>query len=337
MISNVVRGNTVDTSTNGGIVLIAPGGTDYTLTDCIIEGNLVTNVNTDTTDNGAPAISIYDGTTSGGRIKNIAITGNVIKTTGKGYGIRAWGAKGVTVSGNSISDTADMGIYVGPVGAHRASDITVTGNTVQRYKGKGIYVFNSDGVVVSGNAVRESTDTRAYMSIAIDCATNYAINANSIIGDITNAYGLYITNAAQYGVISNNTLKNCKNAIYYDATGGKLNIVGNDLSNGNIYAIHFGGTLTDVVARNNLGFNPVGALTYHGGNPVMPNSDVALRNNQGYDCLVTISGGVVTAIALGKDPEMGNTGLTSGTFRIPAGSHIKISYTSAPDWTWFGM
>lgn len=78
----------------------------------------------------------------------------------------------------------------------------------------------------------------------------------------------------------------------------------------------------------NSGINPLGPQTA----PAVPASGTAFRNPFPVDCMVTVTGGTVTAVAIGGTP----TGLTAGTFRVPSTQSITITYTTAPSWTWFG-
>jgi hypothetical protein len=82
------------------------------------------------------------------------------------------------------------------------------------------------------------------------------------------------------------------------------------------------------VVRNVHGYNPLGSLA----TPAMPASGVNKANPFPVDCTVFIHGGIVTAISIGGT----TTGLTSGSFRVPVGQTIAITYSSAPSWTWFG-
>lgn len=85
---------------------------------------------------------------------------------------------------------------------------------------------------------------------------------------------------------------------------------------------------TPAVARGNVGYNPVGSLAA----PAVPASGTAQTNTLGVDATVFVTGGTVSAVAIGGT----NTGLTSGTFRVPAGQTITLTYSVAPTWTWFG-
>ena len=87
------------------------------------------------------------------------------------------------------------------------------------------------------------------------------------------------------------------------------------------------------LARNNLGYNPIGPLTP----PGVPASTTPLVNPFGTDCAVYITGGTVSAIAVGGTA----TGLTLpavtvATVPLPWNQSVTLTYTAAPTWTWFG-
>lgn len=76
----------------------------------------------------------------------------------------------------------------------------------------------------------------------------------------------------------------------------------------------------------NANYNPVGNKA-----PAVSSSGVAYTNNFGSDAAVFVTGGTVTVIAIGGVA----TGLTSGSFRVPSGQTITLTYSVAPTWTWF--
>lgn len=87
-------------------------------------------------------------------------------------------------------------------------------------------------------------------------------------------------------------------------------------------------TLKTGIARGNHGYNPIGSIAA----PAIPATTVAYTNAFGVDATVHVTGGTVTAIAIGGVA----TGLTAGSFRIPAGQTITLTYSVAPTWTWYG-
>lgn len=72
----------------------------------------------------------------------------------------------------------------------------------------------------------------------------------------------------------------------------------------------------------------VGALG--GSNPAVPATTVAFQNTFWKRAAVNITGGTVTVIAV----DGVTTGLTSGTFIVPAGHTITLTYSVAPSWNW---
>lgn len=64
--------------------------------------------------------------------------------------------------------------------------------------------------------------------------------------------------------------------------------------------------------------------------PSVPSSTTAFLNGYYRDALVTVTGGVVSQIAV----DSTNLNITAGTFLVPAGHTITLTYTSAPNWEW---
>jgi hypothetical protein len=164
----------------------------HTYTDVVVQDNTFT-------DNGGTAI-VFDiayGTEKMGRpLSNVKLLRNVIKNqqrrgillniyagrdekipdmktviednriTSADIPIAIEGWKGVTVRGNSITDT-QQGIHVGygPFG-HGVQDVTVTGNTFSNVgfgqsgnKGSAVIIFNAIGVTVTNNNVNGALDS----------------------------------------------------------------------------------------------------------------------------------------------------------------------------------
>lgn len=72
----------------------------------------------------------------------------------------------------------------------------------------------------------------------------------------------------------------------------------------------------------------VGALG--GSNPNVPASTVAYQNAFWRTAAVNVTGGTVTAITVDGVSAL----LTSGTFIVPAGRNITLTYSVAPTWNW---
>lgn len=65
-------------------------------------------------------------------------------------------------------------------------------------------------------------------------------------------------------------------------------------------------------------------------NPAVPATATAVTNTNAYPVQVSIAGGTVSAVKVNGTA----TGLTSGSFVVPSGGTISITYTAAPTWVW---
>lgn len=78
--------------------------------------------------------------------------------------------------------------------------------------------------------------------------------------------------------------------------------------------------------------------------PAVPASGVA-TNPQGQDCVVYISGGTITGIAVGAPGALVTTGLTvapgppatDATVLVQAQKVIALTYTGSPSWVWIPL
>lgn len=66
--------------------------------------------------------------------------------------------------------------------------------------------------------------------------------------------------------------------------------------------------------------------------PRLPGSGVPVANATGRSVSVIVAGGEVYAIRVGA----GTLGITQGTFVVPAGQSVAVSYKQAPTWIWQG-
>ena len=63
--------------------------------------------------------------------------------------------------------------------------------------------------------------------------------------------------------------------------------------------------------------------------PVFPASAAVFTNTYGRNAIVVISGGSVTQVLVnGVSAGLG------GTYQLPAGATIAVTYTGTPAWTW---
>jgi parallel beta-helix repeat protein len=199
----------------------------------------------------------------------------------------------------------------------------------------------SDSGQSAGNVIVESNiiSDNAEAGIVFGSLSQFKVS-NNIVTNCTDGSAFYagiqIQGTATDGDIGNNLVTNCLSGVNYSGTAGKLTIIGNNLV-GNRTPFITSGTMTRVVVRSNIGFNPRGPLGYVGGNPSLPDSGVVYRNLYGYDCMVTVYGGTVSGILISASSNLWSTGLTSGAFIVPANGCIEITYSSTPTWAWYGL
>lgn len=64
--------------------------------------------------------------------------------------------------------------------------------------------------------------------------------------------------------------------------------------------------------------------------PGVPASTTPVTNSNAWTVAVTITGGTLTAVTVNG----AQVGTTAGTYSVPAGQTISITYSVAPTWTW---
>jgi pectate lyase-like protein len=167
---------------------------------------------------------------------------------------------------------------------------------------------NSPNVIIEGNQFGNPSSVGSVEGIRLGSGSN------TIVGnkfDLTNGAAHFTYCIAEAAAESNN-------------------IIGaNNLVAGTTGVINLNAASTGNRVFGNVGYNPVGAF---GAQPAVPASTVPVTNNFGVDATVFVTGGTVSAIAIGGTA----TGVTSGSFRVPSGQTITLTYTVAPTWEWFG-
>lgn len=112
-------------------------------------------------------------------------------------------------------------------------------------------------------------------------------------------------------------------------TAGDVQIIGNLFGGTRFRRILVECTQPIGNIADNGNYNPVGNFTA----PSMPSSGGTYTNNYDLTCRVFVYGGTVSEIAINGI----TTGLTSGSFILAPKDIIKLTYSSAPSWTWFGL
>jgi hypothetical protein len=210
------------------------------------------------------------------------------------------------------------------IGAYALS--TIIGCTMFSACFANIYVNSANGGTVSDNKL-----SGAASAIQLDTTANgFSIHNNVCSSTTTSAT---IACKGTNNIIHNNVLTGgCSIA---EQTGANANLIHHN-------ALLGGGTITLIGAAtrilDNIGFNPVGNVTA----PTVPASTTAIQNTFGYDCMVYILAGTITVISVGNTSGTTvATGLLSSAAGVSvllrAGQWIKMTYSVAPTWKWFGL
>jgi hypothetical protein len=236
---------------------------------------------------------------------------------GTGPGICLYPAAGGIVSSLNFIDcwtsgrlgASGYGILLG--GAGTINGIEFIGHRALNNNRDGAMIETGTDWVFNGGTFAGNSAAVANTYDGIAIAAN--ISGFSIQG-VRAGNGSGMPDTQRYGIVVN--------------TGSSNNyrIIGNDLRGNQTDRLYDGGTGSVKVIKNNLGYNPVGDVF----SPAIPASTVAYTNAYGQDCQVTIYDGTVTVININGTV----TGLTTGTFIVPAGGTITITYSAAPTWTW---
>ncbi len=112
-------------------------------------------------------------------------------------------------------------------------------------------------------------------------------------------------------------------------TGTDFKDVGNNLHGSIGYSNNAGAADPTVTGCRNVKIENVNRTRGNITAPSLPASTVP-STPIFRDAAVTISGGTVTAVAIDSE----TTGLTAGTFVVPCGQTITLTYSSAPTWKW---
>jgi hypothetical protein len=198
---------------------------------------------------------------------------------------------------NGIFETASIGTSI-----TAGTEITLVGCRFETNATSGVSISGGDTTVLNACSFNANGQT---------AGTNYDLIYSG-------SGNLYITNCS---FITPTGVSSGQVTAAINVTSGHVQCINNIILN-----TAFAG-LPQVI-RANLGYNPVGVL----GPPAIPATTVAFVNPYHVDCMVHVTGGTVTVVAIGGSA----TGLTAGTFRVPATSTITLTYSVAPTWKWFG-
>jgi len=274
----------------------------------------------------ADAISVTGSAT--GNITNVDIVGNTIFNCG--------------FMGNNVDGAA---VYM-----NYAGNCTADGNTVDKIGGNAMDIYIAKNIVASNNVISNvdragiMLDTVTYSQVTGNIVTNCVKKGatdpfNQSHGFIS---GLYAGDSCQHISFTNNIStdnQTTKTQQYGLLTSGTVNsnfiITGNELSGNAVGGILFNNPVATCFTKTNIGYNPVGKIT----SPAIPTSGTNYTNAFPYTVRVFVVGSAVTGLYInGQSVGVTGTAVTNGLMLIlDPGETIKLDYSSAPSWNWFGM
>lgn len=347
-VRTAIIGNTIDRPGTIGIGGFnwqqggqAPFGT-------VVSGNTVTTP-------GAAGNGAYYQAIAFQQTSDLVISGNrcsgAASTQGSYYALGLQSCSNAIVANNIVSDTYGVGIRLDTLNEWPCKGVCLINNTVRGTINEGIIIWGGDSLLIAGNDVRNcaANNGPAGWGGALDIrgVTNSQISNNVIVDNGRNGIGLdsATINGSTVNCSGNMLIGNISrdDGLNYDPVNGAHTTQGSgivELSTGqgpNTYinnivsgcGTNWNIQSTGNTLRGNLNYNPVGKFSAQ---PAVPASTNAYTNLLNADATVYVTGGTVTAIAIGTNA----TGMTSGSFRVLAGQSITLTYSAAPTWTWFG-
>ena len=242
---------------------------------------------------------------------------NGISGTNQEQGVKLYGPQDVTVAGNTCNFNTQNGIYT-QTGDLATAHLTLDGNMCMFNNAAGIWLDNggttcfvmNNKIAYNGDAGMKVLGYSNSVFTANDC---YNQNGQEGIRFDDNGSSHCTGNGVFNNRLFDDRGGSASQSYGFRELGASSNnqITGNYAS-GNTsaqYALASGST---TVMRQNVGWNPVGKFSSQ---PGFPLTTAAYTNNLNADATVFITGGTITAIAIGGNA----TGLTSGSFRVPGG------------------
>lgn len=303
-----VLDNTFDLCYGAALKLISQRRTHAGMTDARVEGNFLRN-NLGVPDyEAAECLLCYPVPEAGpaSLMSDVSILGNHIYPTGAG--IILTGGESFDVGYNTIDNSmfsktvTGIGSEYPNAGNFRLSNSRIHDNLIYGNTNPGIAVHYWTDVDVGNNLIA-STGSRPIPNI-----TTYGQSRNCMIANnhfspsagLKNSYASVRQSAGEVGLV----VRGNKgwNDVPLPSMGGQSRVFWPGQSSG-------------------------GNVTRQ---PRVPASGRAHTNDSGYDAVVYVTGGTVSAVAL----DGVTTGLTSGPFEVPANHTITVTYTSAPGWVW---
>lgn len=361
-LEGIIFQGSYNMAVNNQITNIFSWGIDLNGSGNVIEGNRISTVG----QASLPGGYRYDG---GGIVSMAAsvnmmangnrIVNNIIDDTGECRGIFVYHnlasgtSYGNLVSGNYIYQSGtslyNQGIAVQGTATTFPTGTIVTNNYIQGCYKEAMFIQYAVDTTISGNTMEQISQSNSIPGMTVDNVTDFTINNNTFKNNpkIALTDAIVLSGTTTYGKIIGNFINaNWVYGVKYDGTDIDYISCTNNTLIGLDYPIGFINDAPNLTITNegNSGWNPRGNVAFYGATPPyggpddVPASETAYQNPYTFGCMVAIVGGTVTAIEIGDtEAQVYGTGLTTGTFIVPANHWIKITYSVVPTWKWWGI
>lgn len=165
-INGVVSGNHFEVTTG-----YTYGANLSSLLNCVVSGNTIDDIGT------SSGTGIYFVATNGAIVSD-----NVINKTNTGIWIHS--SSRITVSGNSIKEVGNLGVYI----SNSATQLSILGNYVVGSGAQGVYINSGSQHTVDGNTVLNSTGAGMEVRVSNCTVTNNRVTDDQ--GTKTQTYGI---------------------------------------------------------------------------------------------------------------------------------------------------
>ena len=186
---------------------------------------------------------------------NATLKNNVIDNVSQ-YGVYLLNSLGSVVNNNAINNTGNHGIYaLNSANTEILKNNIGTIGTNNNINGDGVLLERSNGSVVKGNTITETTSTASQIGsgIHVKSSNNVLISDNTIYGNEWD--GIKITRGANVSVSGNNISDVTRTAIYAEDTKD-LSVLLNTINNAKLWGIQAirinGANISDNIISNTV-------------------------------------------------------------------------------------
>lgn len=206
--------NTIQSTANSGIYII--GQSNY----AEVCKNTLTRTGSYKSEAGGIGLSAS---------QDVVIKENSITSPGKSGIFLYSDSKSGTITGNTIQSPGENAIAL----YDNSDEALITHNTINAYRKRGIFIYNTSSAIITYNTVTGASELNSEDAIHINgeigSINNFDLRDNNI--QTANRYGIYVSNAPNSYIGSNDITDTIKQAIFLDIGSNGTKIYYNTITN----------------------------------------------------------------------------------------------------------